>query len=108
MLIVRTGPGLRPTDAGAHAARRGTRAEGPGLRLGLPLVRHIVELHGGSIVVTSPGAGALFVVRLPLRVPAASIPQPWWARAGNLGGLGPFRPRALRRRHGSTACAWSS
>jgi signal transduction histidine kinase len=39
-----------------------------GLGLGLTLVRHLVELHGGSIVARSdgPGTGSEFVVTLPL------------------------------------------
>ncbi|WP_170319449.1 ATP-binding protein [Polyangium spumosum] len=43
-----------------------TRAHG-GLGLGLAIVRHLVELHGGTIEVTSKGEGkgARFVVRLP-------------------------------------------
>ena len=46
-----------------------TRAHG-GLGLGLAIVRHIVELHGGTVTAQSEGAGkgARFVVRLPLRV----------------------------------------
>ena len=41
-----------------------------GLGLGLALVRHLVELHGGSVRATSegPDTGATFVVHLPLRV----------------------------------------
>jgi signal transduction histidine kinase/ActR/RegA family two-component response regulator len=40
-----------------------------GLGLGLAIVRHLVELHGGSVFATSdgPGRGATFLVRLPLR-----------------------------------------
>jgi signal transduction histidine kinase/ActR/RegA family two-component response regulator len=39
-----------------------------GLGLGLAIVRHLVELHGGTIRAQSPGEGqgATFVVRLPL------------------------------------------
>jgi PAS domain S-box-containing protein len=49
-----------------------TRAHG-GLGLGLSIVRHLVELHGGSVSASSdgPGKGAAFLVRLPLRtIPA--------------------------------------
>ncbi len=38
-----------------------------GVGLGLPLVRRIVEQHGGELVVeSSPGAGARFTIRLPV------------------------------------------
>jgi CheY-like chemotaxis protein len=45
-----------------------TRTHG-GLGLGLAIVRHIVELHGGSIEAGSAGenAGTTFTVRLPLK-----------------------------------------
>ena len=51
-----------------------TRAYG-GLGLGLAIVRHLVELHGGSVTARSAGRdrGATFSVRLPFRpAPAAS------------------------------------
>src|SRR6266545_2991541 len=41
-----------------------------GLGIGLALVRHLVELHGGSVFAESAGEGqgAMFVVKLPLMV----------------------------------------
>jgi PAS domain S-box-containing protein len=45
-----------------------TRPHG-GLGLGLSIVRHVVELHGGKVIVSSdgPGKGATFSVLLPFR-----------------------------------------
>jgi len=48
----------------------GTRTTG-GLGLGLAIVRHIVELHGGEVTAESPGPGkgATFRVMLPITAP---------------------------------------
>jgi PAS domain S-box-containing protein len=57
-----------------------TRSYG-GLGLGLAIVRHLVELHGGTVRASSAGLGrgATFVVRLPLRAmrpESAEIEEP--------------------------------
>jgi signal transduction histidine kinase len=49
-----------------------TRAQ-MGLGLGLAIVRHLVEMHGGSVRADSPGIGqgSTFTVRLPLSPPGS-------------------------------------
>lgn len=43
-----------------------------GVGLGLPTVRHIVQQHGGTIeVISAPGKGATFVIRIPRALPTA-------------------------------------
>jgi len=72
-----TGQGIR-ADFVPHVFERfrqadatATRAHG-GLGLGLAIVRHLVELHGGTVWASSPGEGlgATFTVQLPLAVEA--------------------------------------
>ena len=70
-----TGAGIRPDfvpyvfDRFRQAESSTTRQHG-GLGLGLSIVRHMVELHGGTVRVESPGEGhgATFTVRLPIRL----------------------------------------
>ncbi len=56
----------------------GSRRRYGGLGLGLAIVRHLVELHGGSVTAESEGEGrgATFRVVLPLQVPKAGAEQP--------------------------------
>src|SRR4051794_12091613 len=89
---------LRVTDSGAgidpkflpyvfdrfrQADSSSTRSHG-GLGIGLTIVRHIVELHGGTVRADSAGdgRGSTFTVSLPLTVPHADPAHADWpARA---------------------------
>ena len=77
-----TGQGIRP-DFLPHVFERfrqadatSTRAYG-GLGLGLAIVRHLVELHGGTVSASSTGEGqgATFTVQVPLAA-AAPLERP--------------------------------
>jgi CheY-like chemotaxis protein len=80
-----TGKGIRPEllPFVFDRFRQGETATGRqhgGLGLGLAIVRHIVELHGGVVRAESAGedAGATFTVDLPFNAapPAAVAPEP--------------------------------
>ncbi len=83
--VADTGQGISPAflpyvfDRFRQADSSTTRRHG-GLGLGLAIVRHLVELHGGSVRAQSAGEGkgARFVVRLPIVAPAATkaVPDP--------------------------------
>ncbi len=75
-----TGPGIDPAFL-PHVFERFRQADGSttrthgGLGLGLAIVRHLVELHGGSIAVENreDRSGAIFTVSLPL--PSGELPH---------------------------------
>jgi signal transduction histidine kinase/CheY-like chemotaxis protein len=58
-----------------QADRSNTRRHG-GLGLGLAIVRHLVQMHGGSVRADSAGRdrGACFTVRLPCALDAGQVP----------------------------------
>jgi signal transduction histidine kinase len=68
-----TGQGISPAFL-PHVFERfrqedsSTTRESSGLGLGLSITKHLVELHGGTIAVLSPGEGlgATFIVRVPV------------------------------------------
>ena len=95
--VTDTGIGIHP-DFVPHVFERFrqadssiTRAHG-GLGLGLAIVRHLVELHGGTVDAesTGEGHGAAFTVRLPIRPDVPAIAQ----RTDSTGRIDP--PRSLR------------
>ena len=76
--VIDTGKGIKPDFLPYifdrfHQADSSTTKTNQGLGLGLSIVRHLVELHGGTVGAESPGEGqgTTMTVRLPL----VSIPQ---------------------------------
>src|SRR5690606_7129241 len=77
-----TGQGIEPEllpfifDTFRQATQSMDRSSG-GLGLGLPLVRGLVDLHGGSVSAASAGEGqgAEFVVRLPRAQRGPAVPE---------------------------------
>jgi PAS domain S-box-containing protein len=77
--VADTGQGIEPAFV-PHVFDRFQQADGSstrkygGLGLGLAIVRHIVEAHGGSVHAESGGAGkgAVFTVKIPLMIPRAA------------------------------------
>jgi CheY-like chemotaxis protein/nitrogen-specific signal transduction histidine kinase len=91
-----TGPGINPEFL-PHVFERFRQEDGSttrthgGLGLGLAIVRHLVELHGGLIEARNrePETGALFTVRLPL--PSGELRPEFLRRAPLITDMGPDR-----------------
>ena len=73
IIVADTGTGIEPGflpyvfDRFRQQDAASTRVHG-GLGLGLSIVRHLVELHGGTVEARSegPGQGSMFLVRVPV------------------------------------------
>jgi len=80
--VIDTGKGIR-REFLPHVFERFRRAESSstggsrGLGIGLAIVKHLVELHGGLVRAESPGEekGSTFTVELPLREEASGRPE---------------------------------
>jgi signal transduction histidine kinase/ActR/RegA family two-component response regulator len=95
--VADTGIGIDPQFL-PHLFERFTQADSSttrqhgGLGLGLAVVRHLVELHGGTVTASSPGhgRGATFRVMLPIRAVVDALPS---------------EPAAMRAEHGAATAA---
>jgi CheY-like chemotaxis protein len=95
LVVADSGRGIRPDflpfvfERFRQADSSTTRAEG-GLGLGLAITKHIVELHGGTVIAQSRGEGhgATFTIALPAQVleaPSASSTPGRSAKASSSG-----------------------
>lgn len=95
---IATGVKLTVSDSGAgiepdflphvfERFRQGTSGAGAkkGVGLGLAIVQHLVELHGGTITAESagPGKGARFTVEFPFVAVAHEAAATTWSRVGS-------------------------
>ncbi|HEY2344144.1 MAG TPA: ATP-binding protein, partial [Chthoniobacteraceae bacterium] len=76
LAVADRGPGIAPEERDRIFERfyrigSELRREAPGAGIGLSVVRHIVEGHGGeAFVEPAPDGGSIFILRLPLQPPA--------------------------------------
>jgi CheY-like chemotaxis protein len=78
--VIDNGKGI-PPDVLPHIFERFRQGDGTtarrhnGLGMGLAMVRHLVELHGGTVHAFSSGEGSQFTITLPLAVADAPTPR---------------------------------
>jgi signal transduction histidine kinase len=82
LVVYDSGIGIRPDFLpfvfdSFRQSENNPRAKSEGLGLGLAIVRHLVEAHGGTVRATSAGLGlgATFTVELPLLLDASFAPN---------------------------------
>jgi signal transduction histidine kinase/DNA-binding response OmpR family regulator len=98
-----TGQGIAP-DVLPHVFERFQQGDSTstrrhtGLGLGLALVRHLVELHGGTVQAASAGEGhgATFTVKLPIAIARADEPPQPRPVSERLSQTPPITSQALR------------
>ena len=103
IVVSDTGQGMRAEllpfifDRFRQGDSTSTRMHG-GLGLGLAIVRHLVELHGGTVVAESPGEelGATFTVKLPLMPMQSGFRETLSPASEAMGDKPPGDPPSLR------------
>lgn len=103
LVVSDTGCGVEPEFL-PHLFERFTQADSSltrrqaGVGLGLAIVRHLAELHGGSVSAESPGRdqGATFVVALPVRAVSEPPTETEGARQDGQVAAAPLEPTILR------------
>lgn len=81
LAVIDSGKGIDPAfidrvfEKFSQSEAPGKRAQG-GLGLGLSIVKHLAELHGGSVHISSPGVDAGTTVRIRIPVDAGPTPAP--------------------------------
>jgi signal transduction histidine kinase len=83
------GPGIPPTDRNRifekfYRCGSELRRETQGVGIGLSIVKHIVDAHGGTTAVSSePGKGSIFTITLPRQQTVGPVPSPGAIKGGN-------------------------
>jgi PAS domain S-box-containing protein len=107
LTVADTGVGIDPRfmpfifDRFRQADSSSTRRYG-GVGLGLALVRHLVEMHGGSVSASSPGIGqgSTFTVTLPAPLPRPQREDMPALEPDAKAPCGPAQPAEARKLHG--------